>query len=739
MICFWYGKKSKIIQSYFRNIEKVQLKYNLSKEMGKSVEGCLLMQNTMPKHYLWAIGEGIEAYQPGEIIANRYQVQHGKILLDTQPEKIPQMPEEIPDTIEPYLKLFPYRLHIPQVFGLVTVAETKGNKEIWLLERGPINEEEISLVPEITTVWKDATPMRQLNWLWQIAQLWQPLNVQKVGASLLNPENLRVERQFVRLVELQPDQKTLTLQHLGWLWQKWVSSANPAVEKFLKQLSQQMIAGEVKNADLVITQLDKALEVLGRSQVRSVHITTATDTGPNRSHNEDACYPLSRTVMSYPPSSKTLAIVCDGIGGQDRGEEASQLATKLLYQELQKISENEDPLTMTTNLEEFTCVVNDAICDRNDNEERYGYQRMGTTLVMALAYLHQLYIVNLGDSRAYWITPSRCYQVTVDDDIASHQVRLGYSLYHDAIQHASSGALIKALGINSSINLHPTVQRFPIDEDSIFLICSDGLSDQDRVEECWQTEILPLLDGKIDLVTVRERLIEIANTKNGHDNVTIALIYYQVKSKGQITEISLPLIDISSSTSSQFVNNKPKTLMYDLEYKTWWFYRLVILILLGLGLGGMLTYFLSSRAGQSLEDQKKEQKKDSSLPTIPTLSPILSLDIGALILIGDSDSLTETLNESIELLNNTRDNTVKGRVADGSILKVTRKIYKLEETWLELEVCSTKKGLTSNLEFIYYLQPKDVGWIQKVTIENRPNLINIFKVNLEQVDGCPID
>ena len=110
---------------------------------------------------------------------------------------------------------------------------------------------------------------------------------------------------------------------------------------------------------------------------------------------------------------------------QDRGEEASQLATKLLYQELQKISENEDPLTMTTNLEEFTCVVNDAICDRNDNEERYGYQRMGTTLVMALAYLHQLYIVNLGDSRAYWITPSRCYQVTVDDDIASHQVRLG--------------------------------------------------------------------------------------------------------------------------------------------------------------------------------------------------------------------------------------------------------------------------------------------------------------------------
>ncbi|MCL2924066.1 MAG: protein phosphatase 2C domain-containing protein [Trichodesmium sp. MAG_R04] len=693
------------------------------------------MQNTMPKHYLWAIGEGIEAYQPGEIIANRYQVQHGKILLDTQPEKMPQMPEEIPGTIEPYLKLFPYRLHIPQVFGLVTVTESKGNKEIWLLERGPINEEEVSLVPEITTVWKDATPMRQLNWLWQIAKLWQPLNVQQVGASLLNPENLRVEGQFVRLVELQPDQKTLTLQHLGWLWEQWVSNANQAVEKFLKQLSQQMIAGEVKNADLVITQLDKALEVLGRSQVRNVHITTATDAGPNRSHNEDACYPPSRTVMSYQPSSKTVAIVCDGIGGQERGEEASQLATKLLYQELQKISENEDSLTMTTKLEEFTYAANDAICDRNDNEERCGHQRMGTTLVMALAYLHQLYIVNIGDSRAYWITPSRCYQVTVDDDIASHQVRLGYSLYHDAIQQASSGALIQALGINSSISLHPTVQHFPIDEDSIFLICSDGLSDQDRVEEFWQIEILPLLDGKIDLVTVRERLIEIANTKNGHDNVTIALIYYQVTSKGQITEISLPLIDVSSSSSSQFVNDKPKTLTYNLEYKTWWFYRLVILILLGLGLSGILTYLLSPIAGQLSEPSRTED----SLPIIPTLSPILSLDVGAFILIGDMDSLTDTLNEPIELLTSTEDNTVKGRVADGSILKVTRKIYNSEETWLELKVCSTKKGLTNDLGFIYYLQPKDVGWIQKVIIKNRPDIINIFEVNIEPVDGCAID
>jgi protein phosphatase len=61
------------------------------------------------------------------------------------------------------------------------------------------------------------------------------------------------------------------------------------------------------------------------------------------------------------------------------------------------------------------------------------------------------------------------------------------------------------------------------------LLTSDGLSDFDRIEECWETEILPVLTGETNIETAISRLIEIANTKNGHDNVTIALVDYQVK------------------------------------------------------------------------------------------------------------------------------------------------------------------------------------------------------------------
>jgi protein phosphatase len=85
------------------------------------------------------------------------------------------------------------------------------------------------------------------------------------------------------------------------------------------------------------------------------------------------------------------------------------------------------------------------------------------------------------------------------------------------------------LGMNSSTALHPNIRRTILDEECIFLLCSDGVSDRDRVEQYWQTEILPVLEGKVDLATACQRTINMANTHNGHDNATVALVHCQVK------------------------------------------------------------------------------------------------------------------------------------------------------------------------------------------------------------------
>lgn len=505
------------------------------------------MQNVMTKHYLWAVGEGLKALKPGNRLAGRYELKRDQIVLDTQPQNPVESPEEVPEEMVPYLKLFPHRLHIPQVYGMIPHAGGKSGPDIWLLEGVPITPDGESLWPELTTEWPRATALRQLSWLWQMAKLWHPCSRQGVASSLLNPKLIRVEGPIVRLLELQFDGPTANLKQLGQLWQSWIPSAQAKIGNFLKQLCQQMIDGELRTSDQLLSQLDRALLIGGRWTNRQLNITTSTDTGPTRSHNEDACFPEPGSLILKEPGPEALAIVCDGIGGQDAGEIASNQAIQVLQQRIQRMEELKgdiDPLVLITKLERSACAANDHICGRNDSENRQGRQRMGTTLVLALAHAHEMYVTHVGDSRAYWITPQGCYQVTLDDDVASREVRLGYFIYRDALAQAAAGALVQALGITSSATLHPTTQRFPIDDECVFLLCSDGLSDRDRVDEYWRSEILPILNSKTDLATIRDNLVKIANTKNGHDNVTIAVIHYQVEVKKEdLPEIIVPPVE----------------------------------------------------------------------------------------------------------------------------------------------------------------------------------------------------
>ncbi len=508
------------------------------------------------KRYLWGVGESVSAYKLGDVVAERYLLKSDQIFLDIKPGLPSETPAaEISNAIKPYLRLVPYRLHIPQVYALVSF-EQGAAPEILFLEQAPIYPDampvEGQLMPELTSAWKDATSMRQLNWLWQMAQLWQPLSHEGVASSLLNPQLLRVERSLVRLLQLQVDHYgPPALPELGQFWSQLAALARPSIAEFLEQLCLCLQQGEVQTADQLVAVLDQGLAEVGRSQVRTLRIATYTDKGPSRQRNEDACYPLSGITITKPPGPDALTIICDGIGGHEGGSVASNLAIETLQQQVQQMLLDDPDLSTTTlidELEHSVCTVNDRISQRNDSENRYSRQRMGTTLVMALGLAHEVYIAHVGDSRAYLITPSGCHQVTLDDDVASREVRLGYALYRDALQQTSSGSLVQALGMSSSASLQPTVQRFVLDEDCVFLLCSDGLSDYERVEQCWETEILPILDGKLDLATAGARLIDIANTQNGHDNVTVGLVYCQVNScepESTLTPLSVQPITVS--------------------------------------------------------------------------------------------------------------------------------------------------------------------------------------------------
>ncbi|QLE40585.1 serine/threonine protein phosphatase [Nostoc sp. C052] len=499
---------------------------------------CQRCSTPLPKNYLWAVVDGPNVGSPGEILADRYLILDKFVLLDTKPGLLALTPEL--DNLQPlkaYLRLIPYRLHVPQVYGVLFVADGSSEREILLLEKPPLlvddTIQKVSLGSELTIAWRDATSMRQLNWLWQIAHLWQPLASEGVASSLLDSYVLRVEGSLVRLLELRFDGATPELTQLGEFWQQLIGDAKPAITEFVERVSLALIQGKINSTDQLIGVLDQGLAGLGRSQTPTIQIITKTDTGPSRQRNEDACSPPSGTLVSKPPQPTALAIVCDGIGGHEGGNVASNLAIETIQQQVQQLTkvpyDHIDPSLLLNDLDKAVAMANDKISQRNDGENRQGRQRMGTTLVMALPVAHEMYITHVGDSRAYWITRQGCYQVTLDDDVASREVRLGYAIYREAVQQSAAGSLVQALGMGPSSSLHPTSGRFMLDEDAVFLLTSDGLSDFDRVEEYWETEILPILLGEADIATVANRLVELANTKNGHDNVTVALVHYQVQ------------------------------------------------------------------------------------------------------------------------------------------------------------------------------------------------------------------
>ncbi len=569
---------------------------------------CQKCRTPLLKRYLRAVGSAIDGYSPGEILAERYLVKGNRILLDTKPGLPPETKSEIPEALAPYLKLSPYKLHIPQVYGL-SQESVPHTQEIWLLEEVPIYSggtgasAEGQLMPELVSAWQTAPALRQLNWLWQMAQLWQPLSKQGVTSTLLTPGMLRVEGSLVRLLDLQSDEtSTPTLQELGQLWSQWVNDAQPTVTNFLKQLCQQLTTNQVGTSEQLVELLNEGMAQCGLAESTTYQIATRSDTGPKRRRNEDACYPPNGTAVAVT-TGMGVAIVCDGIGGHEGGDIASNLAIDTIRQRIDNLSQtsNCNPNTLSRELEEATCQANDMISERNDHEQRYDRQRMGTTLVMALAEGHQIYLTHVGDSRAYRVTRTGCHQLTLDDDLASREVRLGYAIYRDALQQPTSGSLVQALGMGSSKILHPTVQRFVVDEDCVFLLCSDGLSDLDRVEQYWEREIIPILDRQIDLATAASQLVQLGNSLNGHDNVTVALIYCQVGqsqetgqaelSLPQRTPLPLPTPTQGARTILQSAPAPTRTQQLPSRHSPRRPWPLLIGSVLILGLGGALTYW----------------------------------------------------------------------------------------------------------------------------------------------------
>ncbi|PSR19813.1 hypothetical protein C8255_00105 [filamentous cyanobacterium CCP3] len=517
-----------------------------------------------------AVAERPVASRPGTLIAGRFLVwndgaKHGsksvpighQIWLDTRPDHPTPPLDTIPTSVLNYLKLFALAQHMPRPYAYLPPEQTGLAANMLLLDMAPISvrvtepeadskasssglssgalgQVEASLLPSLAQIWTHGSALQQLNWLRQVANLWPILATERVATTLLQLDDLRADGALLRLATLATDDVSPTLGQLGQQWHALVATAQPPVRPYLGWLVKALKDGQLASAKDLLAELEGAIQTLSQGLLVTVDWAADTDQGPTRDRNEDACYPekdprqqrlsgLAEGVETPP-----LLLVCDGIGGHEQGNVASQTAIKLLQQELEPLTQQPhlSPNAVAQRLRQALILANDAIAARNNDEQRSARARMGTTVVVALVHFPYVSIAHVGDSRAYRVSPRTCYQITVDDDVASREAQMGYALYSEAMHLPSGGALIQALGISDSDLLYPTVQHLLLDDSVALLLCSDGLSDYDRVEALAPHLVVPLTNASSPVNPTVETLIQQANRLNGHDNVTVGLMRF---------------------------------------------------------------------------------------------------------------------------------------------------------------------------------------------------------------------
>lgn len=486
---------------------------------------------------------------------------------------------KIPALAYPYLQLKEFIPILPAVHD----AWQADDWEVLLLpDRSPW----LSLVELIQQ--GQSPRLQTLYWLNEMAVLWKVLKPHGYQQSILQADNLKIdEDRTLGLCQLYPNAHTKppSLEDLALFWQKHLLPSVMESDTFeiLSGLCNRLMSGAIATFDDLSSQLQELAdaEQTANSELSSEiepvlseilmeeladnldnpdsdpcdSVTTVpkvsepataflpmellsfeefgtTDRGRQRYHNEDYFGIYSQcqrqqTSQYCKLEGQGLYIICDGMGGHASGEVASALAVEALHQYFLDCGLNNFPTADT--IRQGIWQANQKLYLINQQNASMGSGRMGTTLVMMSIDNTKVAIAHVGDSRIYRVTRKwGLEKLTVDHEVGQKAIQSGLDPIA-AYSRPDAYQLTQALGPLDEECVQPDVRFLELQEDTLFLLCSDGLSDNNLVEGNWEELLLPLLSFQISLETAMKKLIDFANQHNGHDNISAILVRLKVR------------------------------------------------------------------------------------------------------------------------------------------------------------------------------------------------------------------
>ena len=250
-----------------------------------------------------------------------------------------------------------------------------------------------------------------------------------------------------------------------------------------------------------------------------IEVAGLTDIGCQRENNEDSFLYWEPADDEEFRRKGRLAVIADGMGGHEGGQEASRMAVETV-REVYDQAFHDDPQAAL--FESFN-VAHARILDFAD--EHPGFQGMGTTCTAVVVRGDQLYFAHVGDSRLYLVRDARILRLTRDHSYVGRLVESGLVRPEDAEHHPQRHILTAALGSGIEVAVDGATQSVSVQEGDDLLLCTDGLWSVVSEEE------LEAAVSRNSPANSCAALVRLARQRGGPDNITLQVLRVGANSK----------------------------------------------------------------------------------------------------------------------------------------------------------------------------------------------------------------
>ena len=311
-----------------------------------------------------------------------------------------------------------------------------------------------------------------------------------------------------------------------------------------------------------------------------------TDVGKKKENNEDAF--VAQPIWN---DNFFLAVVIDGVGGYDGGEVAAEIAQKEIPSTLEA-SSNGERIDL---LAESVTAANNAIFERRN--EKFPDMSCVLSAVIIDTEQNQVNMIHVGDTRVYQFHDSELRKLSHDHSVVGYMEEIGRLTEEQAMNHPERNVISRDVGsmmhrVNDDDFIESNV--FPLLPNTVFLLCSDGLTDL-----VTSAEIISVLEQKETTLEQKvHTLVDLANEKGGKDNITVVLVEY----KGETDE---PVPQKESENTEVDLEKTESNVADKVKVKNKVFSKLVIIMivthLVVLGLGVLLGFLLGDGQSEKCE------------------------------------------------------------------------------------------------------------------------------------------